>query len=107
MPFMPYPRPNPALVTSVLLLLLLLSVMYVGSYLALVEPSGHLGTIAGQGAGQGQTFPFWSHYRWGGNSFAPRLFWPLEQVDRKLRPAAWGPFFYTKGRGHVEMDLGP
>jgi hypothetical protein len=100
---MPKPRLNPALVTALALLLLLLPSLYVGSYLTLVVPAGRIESVAGAG----QKFLIVSHYRWGGNSFASRFFWPLQQVDRKLRPKAWGPFFFNKGYGHVEMELGP
>ncbi len=54
---------------AVAIVLLLLPVAYVGSYLALVE--------------HGSALPY--------RSEAERtFFWPLEQIDRKLRPDAWG-----------------
>ncbi len=57
---------------SVAVVLMLLPVLlYVGSYLALVVPYGD--------------FAF---YRFGGRTSA-RLFWPLEQIDRKVRVEAW------------------
>jgi hypothetical protein len=49
--------------------LLLLPVLYVGSYLLLVIP--------------GAAMP----YR--GIEAARTLYWPVEQVDRRLRPRAW------------------
>jgi len=59
-------------------LLLLLPVLYVGSYLMLVTPG-----------------MFWwhtpvkcTHYRYGGG-VAERAYWPLEQVDRRIRPDKW------------------
>jgi hypothetical protein len=59
-------------------LLLLLPVLYVGSYAALVKPNA--------------TIHWWSnradHYRWRPQT-ASRIYWPLEQVDRRLRPRAW------------------
>jgi len=59
-------------------LLLLLPVLYVGSYAALVKPYA--------------TIHWWSgradHYRWGGGRVS-RFYWPLEQLDRRLRPRAW------------------
>ncbi|WP_254509266.1 hypothetical protein [Anatilimnocola floriformis] len=55
--------------------LLLLPVLYVGSYLALVVPGYH---IPGQ----------FNNYRMG-YDYAERIFWPLEQIDRKLRPESW------------------
>jgi hypothetical protein len=55
------------------ILLLVLPVLYVGSYLALVVPDGSLP----------------SDYRWGGET-AEKIFWPLMRIDRKVRPAEWG-----------------
>jgi hypothetical protein len=63
--------------------LLLLPVLYVGSYLALVSPWQ---------AGLHRSFSFQHeseiHYRIGGR-WAGVVFWPLEQLDRQLRPDAW------------------
>ena len=68
--------------------LLLLPLLYVGSYLALVEPSGP--THWDDGKGNRLPFEFFHYgdseqFNW----WAGRVFWPLEQVDRKLRPGAW------------------
>jgi hypothetical protein len=49
------------------IVLLLLPMLYVGSYLALKQVE---------------------YYCWGGD-WASRLYWPLEQIDRKMRPEAW------------------
>jgi len=51
------------------IVLLLLPILYGGSYLALVVP--------------GAAMP----YR--GVEPARSFFWPLEQIDRKVRPAEW------------------
>ena len=69
--------------------LLLLPVLYVGSYLALVVPDAlpveHVNLtddgemVFGMGV---------DNYRWG-RGYSARLFWPLEQIDRKVRPGAW------------------
>ncbi|WP_254508203.1 hypothetical protein [Anatilimnocola floriformis] len=67
----------------VAIVLLLLPVLYVGSYFALVVPGGT--PLAGS-TGGGITFI--EHYRWQ-SEFCSRLFWPLEQIDRKVRPIAW------------------
>lgn len=76
----------PLIVANVLLLL---PVLYVGSYFAMVVPDGILiGTIKVDYVRQ----PVISHYRTGGDITAT-IFWPLEQVDRKLRPGAWGPLW--------------
>lgn len=55
------------------MILLLLPLVYVGSYCALVEP-------------------FWgvANYRFGGRT-STRIYWPLEQVDRRVRPGVWQP----------------
>ena len=74
---------------NVAIVLLLLPVLYVGTYLAIVDPPGHghvpkvkLGNRWFQGVG------IWVHYR-AMPEQAARFFWPLEQIDRKVRPRAW------------------
>jgi hypothetical protein len=64
--------------------LLIFPVLYVGSYLALVDPSTPalpVMTFTSNGFSR-------DHYprvgRW-----ANRLYWPLERVDRNLRPETW------------------
>lgn len=64
----------------VAIVLLLLPIVYVGSYLALVQPYGRL-TSAGNRVNR--------HYRVDSWLTFPILFWPLEQVDRKVRPEIW------------------
>jgi hypothetical protein len=81
----------------VAIVLLLLPVLYVGSYFALVMPKGV--RIFGElppiplvefGTWNAVQRPSYrEHYRLGGKVSA-RIFWPLEQVDRKLRPEHWG-----------------
>jgi hypothetical protein len=62
----------------VAVVLLLLPGLYVASYFALVKPSPLIVvTMTGQ-----------DPYRCGG-AFSRKLFWPLEQIDRKVRPVAW------------------
>jgi hypothetical protein len=55
--------------------LLLLPVLYVGSYLALVRPG-----LPNPRTG--------SNYRYGG-FVASYFYWPLEQIDRGVRPDTW------------------
>jgi hypothetical protein len=62
----------------IVIVLLLIPVWYVASYLALVQPRGP------------------TNYRWD-MSYAPQIFWPMEQIDRKLRPDIW-QFIYPKKR---------
>ena len=65
------------------IVLLVLPVLYVGSYLALVTPRG---TFVEDWDRFGGVRSF--SYRYGGDRTAT-IFWPLEQIDRKLRPKAW------------------
>lgn len=73
-------------------LLLFLPVLYMGSYLALVLPGGR-SVIVDRGPGRG-AMTYLSHYRGWDNPDYPlalrRVFWPLEQIDRQVRPGAWG-----------------
>lgn len=64
--------------------LLLVPVLYVGSYLALVRPPANW-FVASPGV---STMMPAHNYRYGGERSA-WFFWPLEQIDRKLRPKAW------------------
>lgn len=64
----------------VAIVLLLLPVLYVGSYLALVQPYSRL--VVNPAAGE-------QHYRMNSWRILPTLFWPLEQMDRKVRPEIW------------------
>ena len=70
-------------------LILLLPSLYVASYLTLVVPGGFSPTIPVKGSKIGFCNPCWIvHYRLGWKA-SPQLFWPLEQIDRKVRPQAW------------------
>lgn len=81
----------------VAILLLLLPVLYVGGYFALVCPQGILvldmgGPIImdGQDANGYPTVAFARHdyYAWKAE-IARVVFWPLEQIDRTVRPRTW------------------
>jgi hypothetical protein len=61
-------------------ILLLLPVLYVGSYLALVTPCRTF--VHGKWT---VTFNY-RIFSWR----LPVLYYPLEQIDRKVRPEAWG-----------------
>jgi hypothetical protein len=65
--------------------LVLLPVLYVLSYLLLAD---HLHVPFTPTAGGGNKFGVLVNYRLGGRA-AVKFFWPLEQVDRKLRPKVW------------------
>src|SRR5689334_17179042 len=85
--------------------LLLLPVLYVGSYLALVIPNGRMeATTTGASTYQVRLV----HYRTEG-LWARRLYWPLEQIDRKLRPGAWEwkPIVPPKGWNPFIPESGP
>jgi hypothetical protein len=64
-------------------LLLLLPVLYLSSYLLLVVRRPMVSVSL--------TYPTQysaDYYRVGGD-YAEAFYWPLEQIERKLRPAAW------------------
>ena len=63
------------------IVLLFLPVLYVGSYYVLVVPDGSWRAIISS------TYPT-PRYRIGG-VWSERIFWPLEQLDRWVRPGAW------------------
>jgi hypothetical protein len=66
-------------------ILLLLPVLYVGSFYALVLP--HSKRIAMTASGECEEV---ACYRFG-SEYSRNIFWPLEQIDRKLRPGTWRP----------------
>jgi hypothetical protein len=80
--------------------LLLLPVLYVGSYFALVVPEGYLREASVQVTEPTPEMFFLKHYRFGGK-VAARAYWPLEQIDRRLRPGAWEPTWKLGGSGGV------
>jgi hypothetical protein len=82
----------------VAIVLLLLPVLYLGSYFALVVPRSVLVPITGP---IGESGFLVRHYRYGGD-WAERAFWPLEQIDRKVRPRAWEREDY--GPSPLEID---
>lgn len=65
-------------------ILLLLPLLYVVSYLALVQPPTAV-TVTGGG---NIAIHVVADYRFGVEP-ARGLFWPLEQIDRTVRPGAW------------------
>jgi hypothetical protein len=64
-------------------ILLLLPLLYVASYYALVLPGP--GPLAMTSTGECKEQ---SSYRLG-SDYARQVFWPVEQIDRRLRPKAW------------------
>ena len=67
--------------------LLLLPVLYVGSYLALVVPGGQVVFTVSPAKMKTLRGNF-VHYRTC-SKLSERVFWPLEQIDRRVRPEAW------------------
>jgi hypothetical protein len=67
----------------VAIVLLLLPVMYVGSYLALVWPDAERYEQAGG------IIPLVPCYRYGCDGWGWEVYWPLERIDRAIRPEAW------------------
>ena len=82
-------KPRPAALPVILGILAIL-VLYVASYLALVVPEA-FGRIPVNNSPE-ETWILINnpldHYRWGGMR-AAWFFYPLEQVDRRLRPKSW------------------
>jgi hypothetical protein len=64
--------------------LLLLPILYVGSYAALLAPQRHLG-MCDDGICRERR---WPSYRYGGKA-AARFFWPLYTADRQIRQVYW------------------
>jgi hypothetical protein len=89
------------------IVLLLLPVLYVGSYLALVTPSGTITGFrqataqehfdAGLRTSSTLILPVEYSYRYGGN-WSERIFWPLQQIDRRVRPRTWETAEYAPER---------
>ena len=62
--------------------LLLLPLLYVGSYALIVDPHTVIVTCGHDNS------PAMPLYRVGGE-YAARFYWPLETIDRRLRPVTW------------------
>jgi hypothetical protein len=70
------------IVVVVIALLVVLPALYIGSYLALVIPSGALRPTGTPGEYAVE------YYRAGG-ALSATIFWPAEQLDRKIRKQRW------------------
>jgi hypothetical protein len=83
-------------------ILLLLPVLYVGSYFALVvpEPAFYVSSLAN--GEKSRRFTGYQIYSAGCECF----YWPLEQIDRTVRPGAWdgGLDAYIPSGPTVELD---
>jgi len=80
--------------------LLLLPVLYVGSYLALVNP--FFGSVD-RGSNNGVEF---RHGYRNGGEWAWRLYYPLEQMDRRVRPKAWEELALRKAEMQERIQRG-
>ena len=80
-------RTNATLVILAVLLVLLLS--YVGSYSALVQPSGVVVQRPWQEVSGEVTLGNWYYHYQYGEHWAERFYWPSEQIDGQLRPEKW------------------
>ncbi len=69
---------------AICILLLLLPLLYVGSYFAMVIPLGGASKFGGVRMGYFQP----KFYRFGGK-WADGVYGPLERIDRKLFPERW------------------
>ena len=79
------------------ILLSVLPLLYLGSYLALVKPGPRFGWGSALN----------SNYRVA-DEFGMWFFWPLEQIDRQLRPNAWSWLFIEEKLNLVPpLDLAP
>lgn len=66
--------------------LALLMMLYCGSYFALVQPFSRV--VSNPLAMDAGTMLAAEHYRIPG-PYCAQLYWPLEQIDRRLRPEFW------------------
>jgi hypothetical protein len=69
--------------------LLLLPVLYVGCYLVLVFPAGVPIDVVNTKTGEVLPFISVQEKYLIFDRQAKRLFWPLEQIDRRVRPSEW------------------
>jgi hypothetical protein len=74
---------RPSTAAPILAALAIMLVLYVGSYLALVWPDRLRYALLDS---RWEVFP---RYRYGTESWAGMVYWPLEQIDRKIRPEQW------------------
>ena len=70
-------------------IVLVLPLLYIGSYLALVTPQGtfvadRTSPFSYDDLGDGYMRSYRVQSEW-----CPIIFWPLEQIDRKVRPESW------------------
>lgn len=85
------------------IVLLLLPILNVVSYLALVWPDRMRCDMLDS---RWEVFP---KYRYRTEAWAGTVYWPLEQIDCKLRPKAWvrvGDYLRSPRGRQIEQNLG-
>ena len=94
-------KKNAAPIIAFIVLLLLM--LYLTGYFILVWPDQERFNFADSRS----DFPT---YRFGTESWAGKVYWPLERIDRKLRPNAWAikpsGFLFDRRSQEIEKNLG-
>jgi hypothetical protein len=88
------PRSAAPIIAAVLLLV---PVLYVGSHLALVVPQGRL--VSRPTLPHESPYPPYNTYYRVDGDWSRGVFWPLEQIDRLMRPGAWESQFRINSTG--------
>ena len=78
------------------IVLVFLPVLYVGSYCAMVTPEADW--LVSEGVNLYRVSGYRSPSR-----YCAAVFWPLEQIDRKVRPGAWEPVAESTGLHRVTV----
>ena len=84
-------------------ILLLLPVLYVGSYLVVVEPEDRFLTVPAENM-KHRYIVGTSHYCGASTSIA-KFYSPLEWMDRKIRPDAWKDYSRMDAQTHPDRVL--
>jgi hypothetical protein len=74
---------------ALLAVVLVLLLFYVGSYSALVQPRGVVVQRPWQEENGEVVLGNWYYHYQYGEHWAERFYWPLEQIDRQVRPEKW------------------
>ena len=90
-----YKPPQSRALLIVAVALLLLPALYVGSYLFLIDPTAAREWIRIDK--RGAYVYGYRYFGWEGDTelptasrVAPLVYWPLEHIDKRVRPRAWG-----------------
>ena len=74
---------RPSIAAPLLAIVAIMLLLYVGSYLLLVWPDRLRYALLDS---RWEVFP---KYRYGTESWAGIVYWPLEKIDRNVRPEEW------------------